>query len=274
MNQIGDALLQGLMDDMARVARAEILPRFAAIASESARAKSAPDDLVTDADIAAERALGLALTARLPGVVLVGEEAVAEDRAVLSQLAGADLAAVIDPVDGTWNFAHGIPVFGSILALVARGRTLAGLIHYPVTGDFIAARPGLGAWHIGPDGAKTRLRVAAPAPLAQMAGFLPLHLLPAADQARLAPRLPLFKATMSWRCSAFEYRLLAGGAMSFGLSCGLMPWDHAAGVLIHAEAGGHAALLDGRAYSPALTEGHLLAAPDAASWAACRQALS
>ena len=53
-----------------------------------------------------------------------------------------------------------------------------------------------------------------------------------------------------------------------------MPWDDAGSGLIHGEAGGHAALLDGRAYPPALTEGRLLAAPDAASWAACRQALS
>ena len=79
---------------------------------------------------------------------------------------------------------------------------------------------------------------------------------------------------MSWRCSAFEYRLLAGGAMAFGLSCGLMPWDHAAGVLIHAEAGGHAALLDGTPYSPLLSQGQLLLAPDAAGWQACRALLA
>lgn len=274
MTEIADSLMQGLMEDMARTARDEVLPRFRALSSDSARAKSAPDDLVTDADIAAERVLGAALARRLPGVVLVGEEAVSADKAVLGHLGGAALAAVIDPVDGTWNFAHGIPVFGMILALVARGRTVAGIIHYPVTGDFIAARPGRGAWHIGADGGQTRLQVAPPGPAAALAGFVPLHLLPAPMQARIAPRLPQFRAAISWRCSAFEYRLLCSGAMGFGLSAGLMPWDHAAGVLIHAEAGGHAACLDGTPYSPARHEGHLLAAPDRASWDACRQLLA
>ncbi len=270
MKAVDDSLLRALMADMARIAAAEVMPRFRALSSETARAKSAPDDLVTDADTAAEAALGQALTRRLPGVVLVGEEAASADPAMLSRLEGADLAAVIDPVDGTWNFAHGIPIFGMILALVAGGRTLAGLIHYPVTGDFILARPGQGAWHAGPDGALSRLHVAAPAPLAQMTGFLPLHMLPPQMKARVAPRLPQVRAALSWRCSAFEYRLLASGAASFCLSAGLMPWDHAAGALIHAEAGGHAALLDGTPYSPALHRGHLLLATDAETWAACR----
>lgn len=274
MTMIDDEMMQALMADMSHVARTEVLPRFAAISSETARAKSAPDDLVTDADLAAETVLGAALQQRFPGITLIGEEAVSDDPGILARLADAELAAVIDPIDGTWNFAHGIPVFGMILAIVVKGQTIAGLIHYPVTGGFIVARPGLGAWHIGAQGEQTRLSVTASAPVDQTTGFISLHLMPAELQARIAPRLPRFRNVMNWRCSAFEYRLLATGAMGFILTSSLNPWDHAAGLLIHHEAGGYSALLDGTPYNPCLSEGNLLLAPDEATWEACRQVFS
>jgi fructose-1,6-bisphosphatase/inositol monophosphatase family enzyme len=273
MIEIDDTMLAGLMEDMRLTAEAEILPRFNAVLAAAIRTKSAPDDLVTDADLGAERMLGEKLPLRLPGIVMVGEEAVANDKTILERIGTAALVAVVDPVDGTWNFAHGVPLFGSILAIISDGRTVAGLIHYPVTGDFVVARPGTGAWHVAPDGVRTRLHVAAPSPIEDMHGFVPLHMYPPAMQAELAPRVLRFSRTTTWRCSAFEYRMLATGAMSFCVNAGLSPWDHAAGVLIHAEAGGHAALLTGEPYAPTLTEGHLLLAPDAESWAAVRAAL-
>ena len=273
MKTVSDSLLAGLMEDMRSTAQAEILPRFRAVIADAIRTKTAPDDLVTDADIGAEHLLGEKLARRLPGVVTIGEEAVSADRAVLDRLGSAELAAIIDPVDGTWNFAHGVPLFGSILALVSGGQTIAGLIHYPVTGDFILARPGHGAWHVAVDGEQTRLAVARPTPIEEMHGFVPLHMYAPALQAALAPRVLRFARTTTWRCSAFEYRMLASGAMSFCVNAGLSPWDHAAGVLIHAEAGGHAALLSGERYVPSLTEGHLLLAPDQQSWMAIQSAL-
>lgn len=273
MNDISDDLLKTLMEDMRAVAAAEILPRFQAITSDSMRAKTVPDDVVTDADIGAEHALSQLLAERLPGIVVVGEEAVSEDRSVLDRIGAADLVAIIDPVDGTWNFAHGVPTFGSILAIVANGKTIAGIIHYPVMGDYIVARPGRDAWHVSAAGSMSRLSVAAPGPLSDIHGFVPLHMFSPSLQAEMAPRLPRISRTTTWRCSAWEYRMLTTGAMSFCLNAGIMPWDHAAGVLIHAEAGGYAALVTGEAYSPTLTEGFLLTAPEQASWEEIRRAL-
>lgn len=273
MKVIGDDLLAGLMADMRHAAEAEIQPRFRAITADAVRVKTAVDDLVTDADIGAERVLSERLGERLRGVTIIGEEAVSGDASILSRLKNADLAAVIDPVDGTWHFAHGSPMFGSILAIVSGGETIAGLIHYPLSGDFLVARRGGGAWHMAADGTPTRLSVAAPTPVNEMHGFIPLHMFAPDLQAKLAPRVTRFHRTSTWRCSAWEYRMLATGAMSFCLNEGLKPWDHAAGVLIHAEAGGHAAILSGEAYRPPMTTGHLLAAPDAASWMAVRDAL-
>lgn len=273
MKTLSDQHLLDLMADMRDAAQEEILPRFRAVTADAIRAKSSADDIVTDADIAAERLLSRRLGERFPGIAIVGEEAVSEDASILSRLADSELAAVIDPIDGTWHFAHGMPLFGSILAIISGGQTIAGFIHYPVTGDFIVARPGEGAWHIGTEGTKTRLAVAAPTPIHEMHGFVPLHMFEPELQAHLAPRVLRFLRTTTWRCSAFEYRMLATGAMSFCLNDSLQAWDHAAGVLIHAEAGGYAAVTTGDKYRPTMTQGLLLTAPDEATWKAIHQAL-
>ncbi|RUM24601.1 inositol monophosphatase [Rhizobium vallis] len=274
MREISDALFSALMEDMRRAAEAEILPRFLGVTAEGIRTKTAPDDLVTDADTGAERRLTEAFSVRFPGALIVGEEAVSADPALLPRLAEADLAVVIDPVDGTWNFAHGVPLFGMIVAIVSGGETVAGLIHYPLTGDFLVARPGQGAWHIARDGARTRLSVATPTPVSEMHGSVPLHMFPSEDQPAYAQGLLHFARTTTWRCSAFEYRAVATGAMSFSLNADLKPWDHAAGVLIHREAGGYSALLTGEAYRPGMTSGRLLLAPDAESWEAIARSFS
>lgn len=274
MKTVSNELLDELMDTMREAAAGEILPRFRPVFSDSIRAKTMADDIVTDADIASERVISERLSARLPGIAIIGEEAVSDDVSVLGRLATAELAAVIDPVDGTWHFAHGTPMFGSILAIVAGGETIAGIIHYPVLGDFLVARPGEGAWHVAADGTRTRLSVAAPPPVNEMHGFIPLHMFEPDLSRGLAPRVLKFLRVTTWRCSAWEYRMLATGAMSFCLNESLKPWDHAAGVLIHQEAGGYAATLAGEVYRPTITEGHLLAAPDEASWLAIREALS
>ncbi|WP_376774316.1 MULTISPECIES: inositol monophosphatase family protein [Rhizobium] len=89
-----------------------------------------------------------------------------------------------------------------------------------------------------------------------------------------AERVQRFSRTTTWRCSAYEYRAVATGAMSFALNAELKPWDHAAGVLIHHEASGYSALLSGEAYRPAMTKGWLLLAPDAESWEAIRRSFA
>lgn len=82
------------------------------------------------------------------------------------------------------------------------------------------------------------------------------------------------RATTSLRCAGLDYIRLARGEMHFLLFSKLMPWDHAPGVLIHAESGGHARYLEGGAYDPARIDASgLLLAPDAASWLALRRLL-
>jgi fructose-1,6-bisphosphatase/inositol monophosphatase family enzyme len=255
-------------------ARAEILPRFRRLAQGAVRTKSGPLDLVTDADEAAERMIEAGLTRMFPGCVVVGEEACEADPAVLDRLADAELAFVVDPVDGTANFAAGVPLFGCMAAAVVKGEVVAGWIHDPLGDDTAMALRGEGAWLADGEGRHmTDLRVAAPAPVDRMVAALSWVYLPEPLRGRVTARMPRLAATVGYRCSAHEYRLVAGGHAHALLYNRLMPWDHLPGWLIHREAGGYAARFDGSEYLPRHRDGGLICAPDRESWEALRHAL-
>ena len=254
--------------------RAEILPRFRRLAEGAVRAKSGPLDLVTDADEAAERIIEAGLTRMFPGCAVVGEEAAAADASVLERLRDAELAFVVDPVDGTANFAAGLPLFGCMAAAVVKGEVVAAWIHDPLGDDTAIALRGEGAWIADPEGrAMTDLRVAAPVPLGQMVGALSWSYLPAALRGQVTARFPLFAGVVGYRCAAHEYRWAAGGHGHVLFYNRLMPWDHLPGWLLHREAGGYSARFDGSEYLPTHRDGGLICAPDRASWEAVRHAL-
>jgi fructose-1,6-bisphosphatase/inositol monophosphatase family enzyme len=273
MRGLTAAQLQDLWLLMREAAEAEILPRFRHLGAGTVRMKTGPLDLVTDADEAAERLITARLLALFPGCVVVGEEAASRDPGVLAALGTADLCFVVDPVDGTSNFAAGLTLFGVMAAAVRRGEVVAGLILDPVGDDIAIALRGEGAWIERPDGHRRDLRVAAPVAPAAMTG--------AASWRNFAPDLRdtilgnLRHVAASWdyRCAAHEYRMLADGHCHYTLFNRLMPWDHAPGWLLHREAGGYSACLDGTAYVPSRSEGGMLCAPDEASWQALRETL-
>lgn len=250
-----EAALIALVRD---VAKAEIMPRFRQLAPTDIHAKSEPDDLVTEADVRSEAAITEGVQALLPDALVIGEEAVAADASVLDGLATAELAVIIDPVDGTWNFAKGLATFGVILAVVENGRTVFGLLFDPVLDDWIWARDGGGTWYQRPDADPVRLTISGSDPVENTVGFVPLFLFPYETRMKLAGAIPGFRRIWSVRCSCHEYRLLAQGHADFCLSGSLNPWDHAAGALAVVEAGGAAGLLDGRDYAPGMTEGGYL----------------
>jgi fructose-1,6-bisphosphatase/inositol monophosphatase family enzyme len=254
-------------------ARAEIMPRFRRLGAGDVRFKTGPLDLVTDADEAAERLIAAGLAARFPGCVVVGEEGAAADPALLDRLAEAELAFVVDPVDGTANFAGGLPLFGCMAAAIVRGEVVAGWIHDPLGDDTAVALRGEGAWIESPDGRRTPLRVAAPAPLERMLGDLSWTYLREPLRTRVASRLPLLAGAVGLRCAAHAYRMVASGHLHLLLFNRLLPWDHAAGCLLHREAGGYAAGFDGRPYSPLRHTGGLICAPNAACWEEIRAKL-
>jgi fructose-1,6-bisphosphatase/inositol monophosphatase family enzyme len=254
-------------------ARAEIMPRFRRLAPADIRAKTGPLDLVTAADEAAERMITRDLRKRFPGCLVVGEEATASNPALLEGIAGADLAFVVDPVDGTSNYAAGLPLFGTMAAAIIRGEVVAAAIHDPVGDDTAFALRGEGAWMEAPDGRLSDLRVAAPVPVGKMSGAASWRYLPEPLRSRVCGNLTKLAAVWDYRCAAHQYRMLAAGHCHFMLFNRLMPWDHAPGWLLHQEAGGFSAQFDHLPYRPAVTRGGLICTPDEASFHLLREAL-
>ena len=253
--------------------QADIMPRFRRLAEGDVRSKTGPLDLVTEADEAAERRITAALARAIPGAVIVGEEATSAEPSLLGALGAADLAFVVDPVDGTSNFAWGMPLFGCMAAAISRGSVIGAVIHDPIVGMSAMALRGAGAWNEEADGRHHDLRVAAAVPPEQMSGAANWRFLPEPQRSRIGSRLDRVAASYGYRCAAHEYRLIANGHSHYLLYGKLMPWDHAPGWLLHQEAGGYSAQFDGSAYSPTKTSGGLICTPDKASWHALHQAL-
>jgi fructose-1,6-bisphosphatase/inositol monophosphatase family enzyme len=257
---LDERAIAAIIEAVRRVAKAEVMPRFRNLDPSEIGTKSGPNDLVTIADRLAEAAVTEAMGAILPGATVIGEEAVAENPALLARIGEAESCVILDPIDGTGNYAAGIAVFGMILAVVHRGRTVFGLLYDPVLDDWVAATRSRGAWYQRPGGAPRALRTRPAPDFTRALGFLAPSVYAPAERAALLAAFSPVEQLRFLRCSCHEYRQIATGQADFIVSPGLRPWDHAAGVLVLEMAGG-LVLVDGTArYSPTMTEGQLVAA--------------
>lgn len=268
---VSDEAIDFLLATVTEAAATEIMPRFRKLTAGDIAEKASAIDLVTQADLLTEQRIIAELKARFPGALIVGEEAYESDKSVVAALAGAELAFVIDPVDGTYNFTSGLPLFGSMLAVVANGETVAGIIHDPILGDTIVAARGAGTHLRRRDGETVRLRVASPEPLDRMVGMMAWADMREPDRSRVAGNMAKTRMRLSYNCSAYEYWMVTSGRVHFIGHSKLMPWDHLAGVLAHQEAGGHTAKFDGSSYRPGETTGGIISAPDIESWTMIRR---
>jgi fructose-1,6-bisphosphatase/inositol monophosphatase family enzyme len=247
------------------IAQAEILPRFRQLRQEDIREKK-PGDFVTAADLAAERRLSECLVGLAPGSVVLGEEAAAEDPTRFRLLTEAAPVWVIDPVDGTANFARGEEGFAVILARVERGVVRAGWIYDPLGDVMVTAETGSGAWSSG-----TRLTVDAERAVKHMTGAAYGRTAAGSRAAKALDSSGRIAGIRNLGCSALEYIAVAQGNTHFSLHSRSLPWDHAAGMLIVAEAGGVAGFLDGTAYDPRIADRAVLAASNQVAWDAVRE---
>lgn len=250
------------------VAAAEILPRFRNLAADDVGSKgSSPYDLVTVADIESEKRLSERLRALAPGSLVVGEEGAEADRGLLAALAGEAPVWVLDPVDGTVNFAHGRACFAVIVAWCLGGETAAGWIYDPVADAVLWSAAGEGVWFEDGKGRRAVCTSWA-ADIAAMTGSLTPRAAARLYRAQ-AQHGGISPAVVRYGCAGREYMDLATGAIDFAQYTRLKPWDHAAGVLIHREAGGFSALRGGGSPyrpEPGILEETLLLAPDEESW--------
>ncbi|OYV39182.1 MAG: inositol monophosphatase [Acidocella sp. 20-61-6] len=249
------------------------MPRFKHLSSADVATKSGPLDPVTVADIAAEKALTVGLKKLYPDADIIGEESVAQKPDLLKRLKLPGKVWIIDPIDGTANFAAEIPLFGVMLALVEQDEVLAGFLHDPICDDTAVAIAGDGAWMVKPDATRHRLHVAAPVPVSQMVGTVSWRYMKEPLRTHVLRRLDRLGSLGDYRCAAHQYRMLASGHCHMQLFRRLYPWDHAAGYLLHKEAGGYGRHFDGWPYIPSEVDGGLLLAPDEDSWLLLQQAL-
>jgi len=275
MTTLSSADMDWLAALLLDVGVAEIMPRFRNLGDGDVQQKTSPADLVTEADVNAERVISDALLERFPESVVIGEEAVSENPALLEGWSKNDgLAFVVDPIDGTFNFASGVASFGVMLSVVKAGETIAGIIHDPVGKDWIMAQKGGGAILRRLDGRESALKVAGPVgAVNRMIGSASWQYMPEPERSTIARNQGQCLGSVAYRCAAQEYRLLAGGHIHFALYNKLMPWDHLAGVLITEEAGGYVRRFDGSVYRPEHIDGGVLATTDPDSWHMVREAL-
>ena len=245
MTQALTGAVAALMRDAAERA---ILPRYQTLTADQIDAKAA-DDVVTVADKEAELILAEGLAKILPEAAIVGEEAAHSNPALLDRL-GDTLCWIIDPIDGTNNFAKGQQPFGVMVALAESGKTIAGWIYDPVSGRMCHAHRGSGAW-IGEDQISARPTGTEPPIAAVSVVFLDQDKRVAMKK-HIAPHYTLVDIP---RCAAEQYPRLVLGINDLSIFERTLAWDHAAGVLFVNEAGGMAARPDGRAYR--VDEAHL-----------------
>ncbi|MBB3912427.1 inositol monophosphatase family protein [Sphingomonas desiccabilis] len=251
---------------MRDVADRVVMPRHQALAAHEIAEKS-PGEVVTCVDREAEARLREGLDRLGIGARVVGEEACAENPALLDGI-GSGAVWLVDPLDGTANFASGSGAFGIMVALVSEGEPVASWMLDPGTGRMCHAERGLGAW-IDERPVRTRnsgrLRPVAALATQFMAPAERVRAHRAAERRFALEPIP--------RCAAESYPRLVNGRNDVALFQRILPWDHAAGVLFLTEAGGHATHWDGSAYRVGSDRAGLLAAADGRLWEVAAEVL-
>lgn len=204
-------------------------------------------DLVTDFDIAAERLIRGRLTEVFPGVDVLGEESITDAEAV-ARLSAEAPAFVVDPIDGTTNFAHGHPFFAVSIGLVEAGRASLGVIHAPVLGTTWSSRRG------GPlrrDGVVVSRAEVPDLRSALVASGFPYDRAESRDNnaTEFAAIMPLVRGVRRCGSAAIDLALTADGTYAGYWEQKLKPWDVAAGLCLVEAAGAVVQDYDGTPFS-------------------------
>ncbi|MGA0234706.1 MAG: inositol monophosphatase family protein [Alphaproteobacteria bacterium] len=250
MTLLSDNQRDAVYDAIIAAAESAVLPRFQNLAEGEISSKTSPSDLVTIADREAEALLTDALTKILPGSCVVGEESVSANPAVLQAIEGEAPVWIVDPVDGTRNFANGQTPFCVMVALALRGITVAAWIWRPIDSEMVVAFRDEGVRLFETNTGNNRpLHVARPLAVTEMNGFVSFKYLSEEHRALARKNAKKMRRIQAIGCAGEEYLRIAEGRDHFAVFGSLHPWDHAPGSLIVEEAGG-LAVIGGEAYRP------------------------
>jgi myo-inositol-1(or 4)-monophosphatase len=230
------AVLEQLGEIVISAAREELLPRFARVK----RGRKADGSVITEADLVVQQRIAGELQKHWPDTVFLGEEMSAAEQEVLLRMDKP--LWCLDPLDGTSNFAAGIPCFSVSLALLEQGRVMAGIVYDPVRDECFSALHGKGASLNGV--ALTAVRTGLP--LQQATGLIDFKRLPRELAVRLVTEIP-YASQRSFGSVALDWCWIAAGRCHVYLHGRQNIWDYAAGHLVLQEAGGHSTTLSGEA---------------------------
>jgi myo-inositol-1(or 4)-monophosphatase len=190
-------------------------------------------DLVTEFDRASEAHVVAELGRRFPGHAIHAEES-----GEAAGTAGAACRWVVDPLDGTTNFAHGLPFFCVSLGLEIEGVRVLGVVHDPLRDECFAARRGGGGALL--NGAPIRVSGATALERALGGTGFPYDVMdrPAETLRWFAPLLPRLRGVRRLGSAALDLAYVACGRLDLFWEAKLHPWDVAAGVVLVEEAGG------------------------------------
>jgi myo-inositol-1(or 4)-monophosphatase len=244
-------VLRGLVR---QCAQEELLPRFADVSRDHKHDGS----VVTEADHVMQDRVQRELAAQWPGFAFLGEEMPAAEHARLTSQNDTGLW-VLDPLDGTSNFAAGIPFFSVSLALLIGGRPELGIVYDPIRDEAFYAQRGVGAWL---NGLSLGTRALLGLPLQRSIAVVDFKRLSGPLAAHLGATPP-YGSQRNFGSSALDWCWLADGRFHVYLHGGQKLWDYAAGSLILTEAGGHAVTLKGEeVFTLALGSRSVIAARD------------
>lgn len=240
---ITPAQYRQVADVVKDIADTEIYARFRKLGAGDVTEKG-PGDLVTVADQRAEARLAEELQQLLPGSVTVGEEAAAADPDVLNRLRRHVPTWIVDPVDGTANFVAGDPDYACLVSLSIDDVVHASWIYAPSLDLTAGAHTGVGAWV---DGKPARLR---PRPEGRTLDVVTAH---HAYGGRYQHVLDTLDAAdidrADCRAAGLSYVDLVRGLHDALIFTWEKPWDHAAGLHLHACAGGTNSTMDGKPFA-------------------------
>lgn len=217
------------------VAIEELLPRF----SKVKHSKKVDGSILTEADLAVQKKIEQKLKQLDSSILFLSEEmTVDEQENILQQ---SDKAVwILDPLDGTTNFAAGIPYYAISLALIDQGKPVIGIVYDPERDECFVAEKGIGASLNGKRIEKNKENIL----LKNAVAFIDLKRLPENLAIKIVTQHP-FRSQRSFGGVALDWCWLAAGRFDVYLHGKQNIWDYAAGHLIYSETGGKSSTLAG-----------------------------